>query len=160
MARLSLTLIAAFFFLKSFASGQEADEYGFAWFNSNAVATACNPADIEFIDSAVEEMFFERLSYPLDDWISLDNRRNLRGRELCTGACIDKCTNCHYMCNGMCGGCGGGRSLQTSDRELLYTKAQLEGFCEEKVQSMTTPDVTADCAAAVQYASCVVALLL
>jgi hypothetical protein len=52
MARLSLTFIAALFFLKSFASGEELS--GYAWFNNNAGPNDCNVSDADIVDETVE----------------------------------------------------------------------------------------------------------
>jgi hypothetical protein len=71
--RLSLTFIAVFFFfLKSFARC-----------NSNAVLGICTNEDVAFVDNAVEQMFYEVLGYPTDDWW---------GRELCSQECNHRCT--------------------------------------------------------------------
>jgi hypothetical protein len=162
MARLSLAILAAFFFLnflKSFASGQESG-YGFAWYNLKASSTDCTYEDVAIVDNAVEEMFYEVLNHPLDDWISLaSTRRDLRGRELCTGHCINRCNDCQCMCYGMCQGCGT-RSLFTSDREL-FTKEKLEDYCAMEVQALAKakpPRLTDSCAKAVKKALCEVTL--
>jgi hypothetical protein len=153
MARLSLTFIAALFFLKSFASG-----YGVAWYNPNVAAgLVCTDEDVALVDNAVEQMLFEKAGYPTDDWLTLesDADRNLRGRELCSQSCIDRCRNCYCMCYGICSGCRR-RSTFTVDREL-YTTEELEGYCSETVRSAAT-QVSPSCAAAVQDALCEVAL--
>jgi hypothetical protein len=71
-------LIAALCFLESFASGQ--GDCGFAWCNPNAALGDCTAEGVTFVDNAVEEMFYDLLSFPLDDWVPLDSglERNLR----------------------------------------------------------------------------------
>jgi hypothetical protein len=110
------------------------------------------------VDDAVAQMLYERVGYPTDDWVTLESdpdRKNLRGRELCSQQCIDRCRLNPYLCYGICSGCRR-RSTFTVDREL-YTEEELENFCAQTVRSAAT-QVTPSCAAAVKHALCEVAL--
>jgi hypothetical protein len=153
--RLSLTLIAAFCFLKSFASG-----LGFAWYNPNAAFGSCTAADVTKIDDAVKSVFAQYMGTAMNSWSDLQygSGRKLRGRDLvCTQACIDKCRLNPYLCYGCCAGCRR-RSMFTVDRELVgVSKEQMEYQCAKKVQG-EAKNVSPSCAAGIQNALCEVAL--
>jgi hypothetical protein len=152
--RLSLTLIAAFCFLKSFASG-----LGFAWYNPNAAAGSCTAADVAEIDDAVKNVFNAYMGIATGNWSILQygSGRKLRGRDLaCTQQCIDRCRLNPYLCYGMCSGCRR-RSISTVDRELVVSKEQMEFHCAKKVQG-EVKNVSPSCAAGIQNALCEVVL--
>jgi hypothetical protein len=136
--RLSLTLIPTFFFLKSFASGEQTT---FSWFNENAVLGDCTPTDVAKIDNDVELMFYNMLGHPVYDWVP--------GLS-CTQFCNNRCKNTPYMCYGGCSGCGR-RTLTSVDREL-YSEEQLENQCTQVVRAST--GISSSCALAVEDAWC------
>jgi hypothetical protein len=136
--------------LKSFASGQDTS---FAWFNENALAGDCNPTDVATIDNKVELMFYNMLGHPIYDWVPMDSgagNRNLRGRELCSDFCNNRCSNTPYMCYGGCSGCGR-RTLTSVDREL-HSETELENACTQVVRAST--GISSSCASAVEDAWC------
>jgi hypothetical protein len=151
--KLSLTLIAAFCFLKSFASG-----LGFAWYNPDAAYGSCTAADVTLIDDAVKGVFAQYMGTATTNWVNLqyDSGRELRGRDLCTQTCINLCRLNKYLCYGCCSGC---RRLSTIeiDRELEVSKEQMESQCAKKVQG-EAKNVSPSCAAGIQNALCEVAL--
>jgi hypothetical protein len=152
--KLSLTLIAAFCLLKSFASG-----LGFAWYNEDAkYYGSCTAADVTMIDDAVKGVFAQFMGTATTNWVDLQYGpdRKLRGRDLCTEECIKRCWNIAYMCYGSCAGCKI-RSMIEIDRELVVSKEQMESHCAKKVQG-EAKNVSPKCAAAIQNALCEVAL--
>jgi hypothetical protein len=118
--RISLTLIASFFFFfKSFASGNII--VGYVWFNNNAGPSDCDLVDAGIVDEAVDEALEEAGITEARSWAigssSYSHGRSLRGdgRELvCSSWCINRCKSTPYMCYGVCTGCMT-RNLESND---------------------------------------------
>jgi hypothetical protein len=153
--RLSLTLIASFFFFKSFASGNHL--VGYVWFNPNAEANACDPVDAGFVDGAVDNALEVAGVTDTGSWAigsqSYVPDRSLRGdgRELCSQWCINRCRNMPYLCYGVCAGCR--RNLQNDDDE--ETQPDYKTICETAVQGQATnDDISETCRTALVSAKC------